>query len=98
METTYVYEWMRNGVAIPGAESSTYTCVDMDVGDVVTCAVTATNSVGSSLANSQPTSVVAAAEASTSFDTSIPLAGILNGDILHITTDTAAGFRLVEIE
>ena len=43
---TYTYQWLRNGSNIGGATSSTYTLVTADTSNVVSCRVTATNSVG----------------------------------------------------
>ena len=44
---TYAYQWRRAGSNISGATSSTYTTVSADIGNAVTCFVTATNSAGS---------------------------------------------------
>jgi len=49
---TYTYQWLRNGSNISGATSSTYTLVTADTSNVVSCRVTATNSVGSKNATS----------------------------------------------
>jgi hypothetical protein len=49
---TYTYQWLRNGSNISGATSSTYTLVTADTSNVVSCRVTATNSVGSANAAS----------------------------------------------
>jgi len=49
---TYTYQWLRNGLNISGATSSTYTLVTADTSNVVSCRVTATNSVGSANATS----------------------------------------------
>ena len=49
---TYTYQWLRNGSNIGGATSSTYTLVTADTSNVVSCRVTATNSVGSANATS----------------------------------------------
>jgi hypothetical protein len=49
---TYTYQWLRNGLNISGATSSTYTLVTADSSNVVSCKVTATNSVGSANATS----------------------------------------------
>ena len=49
---TYTYQWLRNGSNISGATSSTYTLVTADTSNVVSCRVTATNSVGSANATS----------------------------------------------
>jgi hypothetical protein len=49
---TYTYQWLRNGLNISGATSSNYTLVTADTSNVVSCRVTATNSVGSANATS----------------------------------------------
>ena len=49
---TYTYQWLRNGSNIGGATSSTYTLVTADTSNLVSCRVTATNSVGSANATS----------------------------------------------
>jgi hypothetical protein len=49
---TYTYQWLRNGSNIGGETSSTYTLVTADTSNVVSCRVTATNSVGSANATS----------------------------------------------
>lgn len=46
--TSYAYQWRRDGTPIGGATSTTYTLVTADVGTLVSCAVTATNTDGSS--------------------------------------------------
>lgn len=45
--TGYTYQWKRNGGAISGATSSTYTLVTADEGASITCDVTASNGAGS---------------------------------------------------
>ncbi|HWM63897.1 MAG TPA: hypothetical protein VNP96_07915 [Solirubrobacterales bacterium] len=42
---TFSFQWLRNGVAIPGAEASTYGLQAADNGQVIQCRVTATNTV-----------------------------------------------------
>ncbi|MEN7538034.1 hypothetical protein [Aurantiacibacter flavus] len=44
---TYSCQWTRDGASIPGATGTTYTLTGADVGTVVDCTVTATNSAGS---------------------------------------------------
>lgn len=46
--TSYAYQWKRGGTAISGANAGTYALVSPDNGATITCAVTATNSGGSS--------------------------------------------------
>ena len=62
--TSYAYQWMRNGVAISGATASTYTPVAADVGNPLTCTVTATNSGGTASVTSAATANVIAASQS----------------------------------
>src|SRR5665213_1750357 len=44
---TFSYRWLRNGVAISGAEASEYTLAVADEGKAVQCQVTGTNTAGS---------------------------------------------------
>ena len=44
---TFAYRWRRNGTPIPGASSRRYGVVARDTGSRISCAVTATNEVGS---------------------------------------------------
>ncbi len=57
---SYGYQWLRDGVAIGGATSSTYTLGLADVGTQVSCTVTATNGSGSGTATSLATGSIAA--------------------------------------
>jgi hypothetical protein len=43
----YAYRWLRDGVAIGGAESNTHTVTAADEGHSISCEATATNAVGS---------------------------------------------------
>jgi hypothetical protein len=45
--TSYAYRWLRDGVAVAGAESSLYTVTAADEGHSISCEVTATDAVGS---------------------------------------------------
>lgn len=58
--TSYSYQWLRDGVPILGATSSTYTLVVADVGAIIGVTVTATNSAGSGSVTVSETSVVQA--------------------------------------
>ncbi|HEY5196560.1 MAG TPA: hypothetical protein VIJ51_05990 [Solirubrobacteraceae bacterium] len=53
--TSYAYAWDRDGVAITGATSASYTIQAADVGHQLTCVVVATNGAG----HSQPASSAA---------------------------------------
>ncbi len=52
---TFTYRWLRNGIAIPGAEEKKYKLSAEDEGTAVQCQVTATNAGGSVVAeNPEP--------------------------------------------
>lgn len=55
---TYVYQWYRGGEIIGGAQASTYLLQTLDVGDVITVSVTATNASGFATATSAPTAAI----------------------------------------
>lgn len=55
---TYAYQWKANGVAIGGATSSTYALTSSELGDTITCTVTATNSAGSTIRTTAATAAV----------------------------------------
>ena len=61
--TSYAYQWLRNGAAIAGAQSSTYALGAEDAGKVLQCQVTATNTGGSAIALSLAAGTVAPAPA-----------------------------------
>lgn len=58
---TYTYQWRRNGVNISGATSNPYVITNSDIGTILTCAVTATNSAGSVTAVSNQSSTIPSA-------------------------------------
>jgi hypothetical protein len=49
---SYTYQWKADGVNIASATASTYVLTASEVGTTITCAVTATNEVGSTTATS----------------------------------------------
>lgn len=57
----YAYQWIVDGNEVPGETTSTYVPVGADVGLRVSCRVTATNSLGSTMALSLETPAVIAA-------------------------------------
>ncbi len=58
--TSYAYAWLRDGTAISGATSATYTVASADEGKSLTCRVTATNTGGSASATSNAVAIPAA--------------------------------------
>jgi hypothetical protein len=50
--TSFTYRWYRTGVQVAGANGSTYTLVTGDVGTIMTCQVTASNTAGSATGTS----------------------------------------------
>ena len=58
--TSYSYQWQQGTTNISGATSSTYTIDPAYVGVTIRCVVTATNSLGSTSANSNSTAAVSA--------------------------------------
>lgn len=58
---TYTRQWKADAVNISGATATTYTPVVGDVGKVITCTVTGTNSAGNASATSAATAAVIAA-------------------------------------
>jgi hypothetical protein len=49
---SYTYQWYRSGSSISGAISPSYTTVEADIGNAITCDITATNVAGSSTIDS----------------------------------------------
>jgi uncharacterized delta-60 repeat protein len=58
---SYAYQWQRSASNIGGATGVTYQLVQADVGNTIRCVVTATNTAGSTSANSNSTAAVVAA-------------------------------------
>lgn len=55
---TFSYQWQRNGVDLTGEINNEYTTVLDDLGQTITCIVTATNIAGSASATSNPVTVI----------------------------------------
>ncbi len=55
---TFTYQWKRNGINIIGETTTQYLTVLEDLGKKITCEVTATNLVGSAIANSNSIIIV----------------------------------------
>ena len=58
---TVTYQWLRGGVAISGATSATYTLVEADDGENISCTKSATNVIGSGSDTSDAVGPIAAA-------------------------------------
>jgi hypothetical protein len=54
---SYTYRWQRDGSDVAGATAPTYTVQSADTSHSLTCAVTATNSLGSTTATSAPLAI-----------------------------------------
>ena len=63
--TSFAYQWNRDGAAIAGATSSSYTVTDTDAARQITCTVTASNAGGASSATSAPVTPTNAAPENT---------------------------------
>ena len=75
---SFAYQWQRNGVAISGATATTYVLQVADVAQAVRCQVTATNTAGSTPANSNavtPTAPLPAGKLTIAEENALP-AGI----------------------
>lgn len=59
-EPTFTYAWRRNGAPIAGVTASTYEPADDDIGAEISVRVTATNSQGSSSADTNAMTIEAA--------------------------------------
>jgi hypothetical protein len=87
--TGYTYQWKRAGVPISGASASTYALVLADVGQTLTCVVTATNGAGSASASSAATSAIAAAPAAPSNTVAPAITGTpTEGQVLTVSNGT----------
>lgn len=84
---TYTRQWKSDGVNIAGATATTYVPVEADVGAVITCTVTATNSAGSANVTSAGTAPVAAVPVESPFAPFTVTAGTGNdGDTGYYST------------
>jgi hypothetical protein len=100
---TYTFQWLRAGVAVPGATAATYTLTVADQGAAMEVRVQGQNSLGTGIATSQPTSPVQPVQGggestaidwqneSTFFALASTVAGMVLNDPLHIhDANTAA--------
>lgn len=87
---TYSRQWRRGTTDIAGATGTTYTLVEADVGQIITCVVTATNSEGSNTATANGVGPVAGI--APSFTVDPVLSGTPTvGETLSVTNGTAGG-------
>lgn len=88
-DPTFTYQWKRNGIDLPGETNSTYTSVDADLGQEISCTVTATNTEGMASADSNSVTIGGAPE-----NTVLPhLTGdALIGSTLTTTDGTWVGY------
>jgi hypothetical protein len=76
--TSYAYQWKRGATNISGATGSSHTLVDADIGQNISCVVTATNAGGSGNATSNSVGpVLTAAPVNTA-------APVISGTILRV--------------
>ena len=67
--TAFVHQWLRNGAAIPDANTASYTVGEGDAGQAIACRVTASNAGGS---NSRTSSAVTPRAAAPTLSVTIP--------------------------
>jgi uncharacterized repeat protein (TIGR02543 family) len=84
--TSYTYQWKRAGSNISGATSSTYTTVTADIGNSITCTVTAVNNRGTLSANSSNGITIVASTYTLTYNGN---GGIVLGNSSTSTTVTA---------
>lgn len=86
---TYAFQWLRDGVAITGATSSTYEVTEADLGSVISFRVVASNFNGSAIAVSDDTAAVTLVAV---FTVSPTISGVAQeGVTLLATTGAATG-------
>lgn len=105
---SFTYQWLRDGVAISGATSSTYTITPADVGHRLACAVTATHygSVGATSGSVSvvPVPLLVLLKASVSRQTIVLRLGcvgapgqVCGGLLKVVTVETIRGKRVVAV-
>ncbi|HEY5198209.1 MAG TPA: hypothetical protein VIJ51_14400 [Solirubrobacteraceae bacterium] len=108
---SFAYQWLRDGVAIPGATGSNYAIVAADAGKHLSCRVTASNAAGSATATSAAVGVtiiaadtVSVSRASTSGSTAAVSAACSGSDtagcdlsLALSATETIRGGKLVAL-
>lgn len=88
---TYAYQWQRSGSNISGANSSTYVVQSADVGSTLRCVVTATNSAGSTSANSNSTASVTPATGQTAYTSPGTYTFVVPAGVTSISAVVVAG-------
>ena len=77
---TVAYQWLRGGMAVPGATAAAYQTVTADVGPIA-CRVTAVNAIGAASITSPPVTVIIAQNSSPSNPVTSARAGIRTFDV-----------------
>jgi hypothetical protein len=93
-----VYQWLRNGEEIASATASTYTVTVADVGTVIECRVTATNTGGRVVALDAGNGAKVATPTVSAAEAILPqpgftFGGIFNGRVFYSDADTNQAFE-----
>jgi hypothetical protein len=94
---TYTYQWLRNGEVISGEADITYTLVEADEGNLVSCVVTATNAVGSISVQSNAINVSADTPPTSEFTTNLGLVDGYGTRTLDAPMDFKTAYAAINI-